>query len=183
MSTETNARHALVVYESMFGSTRAVAEAIGGGLRTHIECVDVLAVADAPDTLDGLDVVVVGGPTHAFGMSRARTRAAAAAQGATAPTDRGVREWLASLPKSDTRPYAGAFTTRFHQPYAGRASRGIERRLRRLGCEVFSPLDAIVEGISGPIADGELNRAHQWGAMLPVRPILTGAAATEPAET
>ena len=67
---------AIVVYESMFGHTRAVAEAIGTGLEAAgASEVRVLNVGQAdPPSLVGADLVVVGGPTHAWGMSRPSTR-------------------------------------------------------------------------------------------------------------
>jgi len=65
---------AVIVYESMFGSTKKVAEAIAEGLA---DCAEVSVVpvtsADA-HILDGADLVVVGGPTHTHGMSRPGTR-------------------------------------------------------------------------------------------------------------
>ena len=65
---------AVIVCESMFGSTKKVAEAIAGGLADCAE-VSVVPVTSA-DThiLDGADLVVVGGPTHTHGMSRPSTR-------------------------------------------------------------------------------------------------------------
>lgn len=63
-----------IVYESMFGSTRAIAEAIGEGCGQWAD-VEVVSVADAdPGMVDRTDVLVVGGPTHAWGMSRPSTR-------------------------------------------------------------------------------------------------------------
>jgi flavodoxin len=65
---------AVVVYESMYGSTHQVAGAIGAGLGTAFE-VSVVPVSQAgPQVLAGTDLVVAGGPTHAHGMSRAGTR-------------------------------------------------------------------------------------------------------------
>ena len=65
---------AVVVYESMYGSTHQVADAIGAGLGTAFE-VSVVPVSQAgPQVLAGTDLVVAGGPTHAHGMSRAGTR-------------------------------------------------------------------------------------------------------------
>lgn len=62
--------HAFVIYESMFGNTRKVAE----GLATSAK-VDLREVGAAPATIEGgVDLLVVGGPTHAFSMSRPRTR-------------------------------------------------------------------------------------------------------------
>lgn len=68
---------AVVVYESMYGNTHQVAEAIGDGLRTALD-VSVVAVGRVnPALLDGADLVVVGGPTHMHAMSRASSRKAA----------------------------------------------------------------------------------------------------------
>lgn len=60
---------ALVVYESMFGNTEQVARAVATGLGRHLD-VELVAVANAPDTVSDVDLVVVGGPTHAFSMTR-----------------------------------------------------------------------------------------------------------------
>jgi len=69
---------AVVVYESMFGNTRLVAEAIGGGLASAAEVAVVPVNKATADVLEGADLVVVGGPTHIHGMSRARSRQMAA---------------------------------------------------------------------------------------------------------
>ena len=97
---------AVIVCESMFGSTKKAAEAIAEGLA---ECAEVSVVpvtsADA-HILDGADLVVVGGPTHTHGMSRPGTRKMAGKLARKpgsevelvpgAVSGPGVREWLAS---------------------------------------------------------------------------------------
>ena len=71
---------ALVVYESMFGNTRHIAEAIADGIAT----VDPhrgrawLTTQERSISMD-VELVVVGAPTHAWGLSRKRTREGAAA--------------------------------------------------------------------------------------------------------
>ena len=97
---------AVVVYESMYGNTHLIADAIGEGLRTTGEAV-VVSVHDADASLvAGADLMVVGGPTHVHGMSRPTTRDAAVAaadqpeSSLTMDPDAegpGVREWLESL--------------------------------------------------------------------------------------
>src|SRR5215471_9055440 len=68
---------AVVVYESMFGNTHRVADAIGAGL-TAIFDVSVMPVTQAdPAQVKDADLIVVGGPTHVHGMTRAATREAA----------------------------------------------------------------------------------------------------------
>ena len=61
---------AVIVYESMYGNTHQVAEAIGAGLEPACE-VSIVPVSQATqESLAGADLVVVGGPTHVHGMSR-----------------------------------------------------------------------------------------------------------------
>ncbi|SHK75084.1 Flavodoxin [Pseudonocardia thermophila] len=167
---------ALVVVESVFGNTRQIAEAIAQGLGDEA-LVRVVDVADAPATVDGVDLLVVGGPTHAFGMTRESTRRAAAEQsgGAVPPAAVGLREWLAVV---RVGPVAGAaFDTRmdtFRLP--GSAAKGAARALRRLGVRLVDrPRTFRVVGMQGPLRDGEPFRARAWGAhlaaqMAPVRP-------------
>ncbi|MDX5309965.1 MAG: flavodoxin domain-containing protein, partial [Rhodococcus sp. (in: high G+C Gram-positive bacteria)] len=56
---------ALVVYESMFGNTRHVAEAVARGLGSAVRTVPVTQAHE--ENLSDYDLVVVGGPTHAHG--------------------------------------------------------------------------------------------------------------------
>ena len=68
---------AVVVYESMYGNTHHVADAIEAGLRTAFDIRGVPVSLADPEILADADLVVVGGPTHARGMSRTATRRAA----------------------------------------------------------------------------------------------------------
>ncbi|HEX2498254.1 MAG TPA: flavodoxin domain-containing protein [Actinomycetes bacterium] len=161
---------ALVVYESMFGNTRRIAEAIAAGLEMSAQ-VDLVAVGSAPAVLaDDLDLVVVGGPTHAHGMTRPGTRTSAAEQAAdtVTPAGTGLRDWLEAI-----RPRPGlaaaTFDTRFDKPgwLTGSAARGAAKRLQRSGCRlVASPESFYVLGTTGPVQDGELDRAYDWGRAL-----------------
>ena len=61
---------AIVVFESMFGNTQEIAEAVAEGLRAADVDARQLEVGSAPDRFDEtVGMVVVGGPTHAFGMT------------------------------------------------------------------------------------------------------------------
>jgi len=60
---------AVVVYESMFGNTRTVAEAIAEELRDAMD-VEVLRADQATDLrMHSVDLFVVGAPTHAWGST------------------------------------------------------------------------------------------------------------------
>jgi hypothetical protein len=162
MGATTVRGHAVVVYESMFGNTRRAAEAIGAGLRAHFEVVEVLGAAAAPTSLDGVDLLVVGAPTHAFGMPRRSTRVAASEQGGEEVPPSGVREWLAALDRPVHPIAAMAFDTRARSRITGSARRPINRRLRRLGFRTTTPVSFTVTATPGPLADGELEAARRW---------------------
>jgi hypothetical protein len=101
---------ALVVFESMFGNTELVARAVAVGLAEHTD-VDVVRARPGVMPRDDVDLVVVGGPTHAFGLTRRSTRVSAGQQGAdeVAAQGTGLREWL-DLPPGPAlhRPATGA---------------------------------------------------------------------------
>jgi hypothetical protein len=158
---------ALIVVESSFGNTLAIGSAIAQGLGRFMT-VDVCDVTDAPAAIeDGIDLVVIGGPTQAFGMSRPGTREDAARQaGHSTAAKIGVREWLDSDPAGIRR--AAAFDTKINKGWVpGSAAHAIARRLRKLGATlVADPESFRVVGTPGPLAAGELDRARQWGEQL-----------------
>jgi flavodoxin-like protein len=166
-------KRALVIYESMYGNTEQIARAIGDGLGERMP-VDVIEVGVAPTTLAAdIGLVVVGGPTHAFGMSRPGTRASAAkeAESPLVSSGIGVREWLGGLEPSTESPLAAAFDTHVDHPkllrHVGSAAAAIAKRLEKLGIEVVAePAHFWVAGTLGPLRDGELQRAHDFGRSL-----------------
>ncbi|MBG0816540.1 flavodoxin domain-containing protein [Planomonospora sp. ID82291] len=161
---------ALVVFESMFGNTQTIAEAIAQGLTTRMD-VELAEVADAPTAIaDDVDLIVVGGPTHAFSMSRPATRQSAAEQAPDGLVSKGqgLREWLASLDGRPAHTTAAAFDTRVKNPWVpGSAARGAAKHLRRHGFPIVTEAHSFyVAGTSGPLLEGEAERARNWGAEL-----------------
>jgi hypothetical protein len=158
---------ALVVYESMFGNTEKVARAIAAGVGEQFE-VTLAEVGTMPGA-HGMDLVVIGGPTHAFGMSRPATRAQASQQGEvrSGAVAVGVREYLDCAPALTGVP-AAAFDTKVDKPFlTGSAARRIQRHLRRLGCHIAQPARSfLVEATTGPLGAQELENARRWGAAL-----------------
>ena len=166
---------AVVVYESMYGNTHLVADAIGAGLRSAFDDVSVVQVADAgPAVLAGADLVVVGGPTHARGMSRPSTRASAveaaakpgsglrAEPGALGP---GLREWFGSLGRYPAR--AAAFDTKQRPAMlTGRASKGAARQLRAHGFDVVAGPESFLVSRQAQLKPQEAARAREWGTRL-----------------
>jgi hypothetical protein len=168
----------VIVYESMYGNTHVVADAIGAGLEPAADVIVVPVSKANPELLNDAALVVVGGPTHVHGMSRATTRkgAAEAAQkpdsglalepGALGP---GLRDWLGTLGRCSAK--AAAFDTRATGPAAltGRASKGIARELRRHDFDMAAEPESFIVTKDNHLIVGETARARAWGAQLAAR--------------
>jgi hypothetical protein len=160
----------LVLYESMFGNTEAVARSIAEGLRLSGTCETSSVDALRPGALAEIDLLVVGAPTQAWGLPRARTwYSPTALQAKAAPRPEGfLRDELAAIVEGRGRA-AAAFATRLDRPRAltGSAARGISRRLRRRGWVLVDrPMSFVVTGTDGPLRAGEIERARAWGESL-----------------
>jgi hypothetical protein len=142
------------------------------GLRTHGEAIAVPVSEADPGLVATADVVVVGGPTHAHGLSHAATRKSAETAalkpdttlkvepGASGP---GLREWFATLGRLTTN--AAAFDTRLHGPSAltGRASKGISRALHRHGATLVSEPHSFLVNKNNQLEPGQEASARAWG--------------------
>jgi hypothetical protein len=165
---------ALVVYESMYGNTRKIAESIAAALG----CAAVPVKEASSTRIVDADLVVIGGPTHAFGMSRESTRRSAAAAAAKADsglemepdaTTSGLREWL---PEHGAQlRLAAAFDTRINWPsfFGGHASRRIARMLRRNGARLVDLPRSFRVNKRNQLLAGELECASAWGRELSSR--------------
>jgi Flavodoxin len=172
---EEEAMRAVVVYESMYGNTHLVADAIGEGLTTAYQ-VEVVPVDRAEARLlEHADLVVVGGPTHGHGMSRASTREAAAAEAHKPDSELtldpdaegpGLREWFTAVPTLHAK--AAAFDTRIDLPavLTGRASKGIARQLRHLGLDLVAETESFLVTKHNQLEPDQTSRARQWGQRL-----------------
>ena len=168
---------ALVVYESMYGNTRTIAQAIAEGVAERF-AVKTVEVGEAPPRIpDDVDLVVVGGPTHAHGMSRTSTRESAAKQFSKPLISDGIgiREWLDAVQPPTRRVHAAAFDTRARVPAwaSGSAANGFAKRLEGSGFRlVEKPRSFFIQTKAEPVDDllapGELESARAWGLGLAV---------------
>lgn len=162
-----------MVYESMFGDNRQVAEEVAAGLAESGVAAEAVEVGVASTDVPGdMDLVVVGSPNHAWSMPRPATRADAATK-----TDQplvssgiGVREWLAAarLPEGVA---VAAYDTRGSRPRSvvafDHASTSIDKALVHLGGRRLAPAEHfLVVDVTGPLQPGELERARAWGTAL-----------------
>jgi Flavodoxin len=179
---------AVIVYESMYGNTHLIADAIGTGLSSAFE-VNVVPAAHADSAvLADADLVVVGGPTHVHGMSRASTRKAAveAADKPASPLKvepdapgPGLREWFGSLGRYPVM--AAAFDTRLHAPavLSGRASKGVAHSLRAHGFRVITDPESFLVTKQDRLEPQETDRAREWGTRLAAQAALHQAQAAQ----
>jgi hypothetical protein len=161
---------AIVVYESLWGNTEEVARSIAAGLAEHLE-VTVLEVAGAPDAIpDDVALTVVGGPTHAFSLSRPQTRHDAFRQGASQGGEAiGIREWIGHLHLTDHAGPVATFDTRIEKVrrLPGSAAKKAAKLVRHEGfAAAAEPESFYVGDTAGPLLPGELDRARAWGVRL-----------------
>lgn len=163
---EDSAPRALVVHESWFGNTAILARAVVAGLTQEGLRVTCVPVSLAPRGPLDVDLLVTGGPTHAFGLSRQATRAEAIHQGAAdVGSTFAMREWLDQLPEAHGVVFAAVFDTRVGKvrrvPFS--AARAERHRLMRHGYHLVGDAAGfLVDDTPGPLAPGELERATAW---------------------
>jgi hypothetical protein len=166
----------VVATESLFGNTAEIGEAIAGALRSHRLEVASGAIADVqPSRLAEADLLVLGAPTHAHGMTSKNSRRAAAKDKrypASRPAEPGLgmRDWLDTLPAGSGR-LAAAFDTRFDKPtwLTGSAARGIARRLEEHGYRLLVPPESFFVTTEHRLEPGQIEHATEWGAALAAR--------------
>ncbi len=165
--------HAIVVFESHWGNTEAVARAIGEGIGADTEILTTDAAT--PAVLAAADLVVAGAPTMAFRLpTDAMLKHVADDPKAPSPGDvshPSMRSWLDDLPGttialSTRRRSEAAFETALHWSPGG-AKGAIDKALKRAGYRrAGAPMRFFVDGSYGPLRDGELDRARAWGEAL-----------------
>jgi len=154
----------LIVYDSVFGNTEQIAQAIGNALGSQ-EDVEMLRVGNVkPEQLTGLKLLIVGSPTRGFRPTPA------------------ISNLLKSIPKNGLKGVkVAAFDTRFTMDEIessvfilpilvnifGYAAKPISDRLKRKGGELIIPPEGFfVEGSEGPLKEGELERAANWAKQI-----------------
>jgi len=146
-------RKAVIIYESKYGNTKLVAEAIAAGLATEKQvAVTITAVGDADiESIASADIVLFGSPNH---MGR--------------PTS-GIIRFIDKLGKLKLDGKTGAvFDTYMFSDYE-KAVKRIEAQLKQKApaLKLAVPgLSVRVTGMKGPIADDELTKAREFGIKI-----------------
>jgi flavodoxin len=153
---------ALVIYDSVFGNTEKVAQAMCQALASEGDA-EAVRVGDVkPEHLRGLDALLVGSPTRAFSPTPA------------------TKDFLKGLaPNSLNGVKVAAFDTRiaveetgpailkFLVKIFGYAAKPIANRLTQKGGTLaLEPEGFFVQDTEGPLRDGELERAANWAKQI-----------------
>lgn len=158
---------AIVVYESLWGNTAAIARAIAEGLGPEARALSTTEATGA--VITEADLIVAGAPVLGFSLPTEQMRDNLRMNPGRPPTPPdlshpSLRSWLAALPAGHGR--AAAFETRLRWSPGG-AIPEIGRGLERAGYRLVGEGERfIVKGRYGPLRDGELERARRWGAEL-----------------
>ncbi|QGF24640.1 flavodoxin family protein [Raineyella fluvialis] len=157
----------LIVCESSFGNTRHVAEAIGAGLAKKGHHFELYPVEKAPREIpDDVTLLLVGTPTHNMAMTTAETRARAVAEGAPSSPSIGIHEWIDQVTPKRTL-LVRTFDTRTTGRFLPSAARDATRALKSNGFHGAKTGESFqVDPRTSALADGELQRAHEWGMSL-----------------
>jgi flavodoxin len=150
----------VVIYDTKFGNTARIAEAIarGAGARGSVSVLDMAAAARS--LTERPDLLIVGGPTQRRGPTPA------------------LRGFVDALPAPLRGVPAATFDTRYRGAtwLMGSAAGEAARRLRSAGARLAAPPESFFIARGGPLEGqgleaGELERAEAWGRGV-------GAAAT-----
>ena len=144
-------KRAIIIYDTKFGNTEKIARALARGMEKQGVKVDCVKADEVDvDKLGRYDFLAIGGPTHAFGVSKP------------------MKAFFEKLKSLDIRGRkAFAFDTRLESWWAGSAAKGIEKSLKKLGMKIVKSREsAIVKGREGPLEEGIEEKFEQMGVEI-----------------
>ncbi len=157
---------AVVVYESLWGNTASVADAIAEGIGP--DAVAMPAARASAHTIDGADLLVAGAPLLGFDLPtdqiRESIRTTRGAGPAPDMSSGSMRHWVEML-----APGTAAFTTFETRIWwsPGSSAKKMARIFAAKGFRAAAPSEKfLVTGRYGPLKEGEVQRARAWGAAL-----------------
>jgi flavodoxin len=142
---------ALVIYDSVYGNTKIIAETVAAELGKGVK---VISISDFKSSdLAGVDVLVVGSPILGW-----------------RPSEK-TGKFLTSLSAGQLKGVkASAFDTRVKLFIHGDAASKIAAGLKQVGAEIVAePCGFIVEGTKGPLAKDAVAKAKEWAGSIKVK--------------
>ena len=155
---------AMVVYDSVFGNTEQIAQAIGNALGSP-EDVEILRVGDVkPEQWTGLQLLIVGSPTRGF---RPTPATVGLLKGIPKGGLQGVRVAAFDTRFTTDEIKKGPAILRLLVNIFGYAAEPISARLKKKeGVPIVPPEGFFVGGTEGPLQEGELERAADWARRI-----------------
>jgi flavodoxin I len=155
---------ALVIYDSVFGNTEQIAQAIGNALGSP-EDVEVLRVSNVkPEQLTGLKLLIVGSPTRGFRPTPAIKNLL---KGISSHGLEGVKVAAFDTRFTVDEIESSVFILRILVNLFGYAAKPIADGLEKKGGELVIPPEGFfVEGTEGPLKEGDLERAADWAKQI-----------------
>lgn len=150
--------NALIVVESMGGCTFAIAEAVAAELGARVAPASELSAIP-----DGIELVLVGAPTHHMTLPSPASRAQAAQRLGRPVAQVGVAEFIDGCPSTRAR-FVTFDTSVKGGTMFGRASKAAAKRLRKRGFDAEVGETFWVK--EERLLDGEIDRARAWAATL-----------------
>ena len=155
----------LIVYDSLYSNTEKVAQTIGAVLRNHEDVITLRVSEVKPEQFSGLKLLIVGSPTQRFKPTIA------------------ISNMLAGIPRNGLKGIrVAAFDTRLTQVEISKtpvlaffvkllgnvyAAKSIADRVKEKGGELVVPPEGFyVDGMEGPLSQGELERAAGWAGQI-----------------
>jgi flavodoxin len=152
----------LVIYDSVFGNTKKVAEAIGEVLKDDNESCTYSVNETGADMFENLDLIIVGSPTRKFSPTPATKQFISHLE---RKYMRGVK-----VATFDTRVDENDINSsflKFMLKSFGYAAKPLANRLKRKGGkEIVKPKGFFVYDTKGPLKEGELERAAEWARKI-----------------
>lgn len=144
-------KKAIVIYDTIYGNTEKVAKALASGMQEQGVQVDTVPVQKVEiNKLKEYDLLAIGGPTHAFGISKP------------------VKDFLQKMKNAEIKgKKAFIFDTRLRIRIAGSAAKKIEKELKKLQMNIIkSYSSAIVMKSEGPLEEGTEERFKKISAEI-----------------
>ena len=154
----------LIIYDSVFGNTEQIAQAIGNALGSQ-EDVEILRVGNVkPEQLTGFEMLIVGSPTRQVKPTAATTNLL---KGIAKNGLKGVKVAAFDTRFTMSQIEESSPILPFFVRLFGYAAKPISDRLAKRGGELVIPPEGFfVEGVAGPLKEGELERAADWAKQI-----------------
>ncbi len=138
--------NSLVIFDSSFGNTKIIAEAIAKEFDAKAVSVSDFDMSE----IEGIDLLVVGSPINGWRPSQK------------------MAKFLSELAEGQLKGMkAAAFDTRVNLFFHGDAAKKIARFLQKAGAQIIAePEGFFVKGKEGPLLDGQIEKAIDWAKTI-----------------